>query len=308
MMTLFVKHYRVALLLVGSAILLSACEKREEPEHEVSVEKLMTEYSENRTIIATENGEKQYQFFAPLLEGYTAGDEPYREFRRGIRMITFLKDSTGGVDVTLTANYAIYYEKRKLWEAKGDVVVRKFDGKELYTEQLFWNDVTNKIYSNVDTKIVEPDGETYVSGFESDEEFRFWSAREMDGRRQMEFTPTAPDSTALEEPEMKTGQKAPVKRPDKDSPEADRRREEARKRAAEQRATREKGRSTAKPGPKRPESRLQNPPVPLSSGSTPNQLKRSTGASQQPLVSPTQKSQPRIEETKLKQGTALRKQ
>ncbi len=197
------KDFRVALLLVGSAILLCSCEEKPVAQGESAYDAVMTEYSENRTIIASENGVKQYRFFTPLLEGYTAGKEPYREFRKGIRMVTFKKDSTDEVDVTLTSNYAIYYENRKLWEAKGNVVVKKFDGKELYTEQLFWNDLTNKIYSNVDSKIVEPDGVFYVSGFESDEEFRFWSAREMDGEMQMEFTPTRPDSTALAQEEQR---------------------------------------------------------------------------------------------------------
>lgn len=214
--------------------MLSACAEQEEARHETPVEQLMTEYSENRTIIATENGIKQYQFFAPLLEGYTAGDEPYREFRRGIRMITFMKDSSDRVDVTLTANYAIYYEKRKLWEAKGNVVVKKSDGKTLYTEQLFWNDLTNKIYSNVDSKIVEPDGETYVSGFESDEEFRYWSAREMDGRMEVEFKPTPPDTTAVNRPDSLAEGRRPAAQA-KSSPEAERRREEARRRSEERR-------------------------------------------------------------------------
>lgn len=233
------KYHRVALLLVGSAILLSACEQASEGQQSDPIEKLMTEYSENRTIIATENGVKQYQFYTPLLEGYTAGDEPYREFRRGIHMITFKKDSSDQVDVTLTANYAIYYEKRKLWEAKGNVVVKKFDGKTLYTEQLFWNDVTNKIYSNVDSKIVEPDGETYVSGFESDEEFRYWSAREMDGRMEVEFKPTPPDSTATEKPDSIAPKKKPAVKNSSNS-EAERRREEARKRAEERRLARQR--------------------------------------------------------------------
>lgn len=244
------KAIRVALLLVGGAILLSACEEQRTVSEESPLEVLMTEYSENRTIIATENGVRQYQFFAPLLEGYTAGDEPYREFRRGIRMTTFKKDSTDEVDVTLTANYAIYYEKRKLWEAKGNVVVRKFDGKTLYTEQLFWNDVTNKIYSNVDTKIVENDGETFVSGFESDEEFHFWSAREMDGRMEVEFTPTPPDSTAVAESDRKTTKKS--KRPTLSDEERERRREETRQRAAKQRAERQAN-ATKQSAPRRPQ-------------------------------------------------------
>ena len=175
--------FPVALLLAGSAILLCSCAERKSGEEVSPYEGLMTEYSTNRTITATENGKKKYEFFTPLLEGYTAGKEPYREFRKGVRISTYKADSANVVDVTLTANYAIYYENRKLWEAKGDVVVKKSDGKELYTEQLFWNAITKKIYSNVDSKIVQPDGEFFVSSFESDEEFRYWSSREMDAWR-----------------------------------------------------------------------------------------------------------------------------
>ena len=188
----------VALLVVGSAILLCSCSETKSSQEESEYDKLMTEYSENRTIIATENGVKKYIFFTPLLEGYTAGKEPYREFRKGVKITTFKEDSADVEDVTLTANYAIYFENRKLWEAKGDVVVRKSDGKTLYTDQLFWNAITKKIYSNVDSKIVQPDGEFLVSGFESDEEFRYWSAREMDGHMQVELQPTEPDSLSVD--------------------------------------------------------------------------------------------------------------
>jgi len=211
---------RVALLLVGSAILLCSCEEQKTVEPGSLNEKLMTEYSENRRVIATENGRKSYEFFTPLLEGYTAGREPYREFRKGVEITTFKKDSTAGTDVTLTANYAIYYQNRKLWEAKGNVVVRKSDGKELYTEQLFWNALTKKIYSNVDSKIVQPDGSiSFVSSFESDEEFRYWSSRDMDLRMEVEFKPTEPaeaaDSAAVDKPAAP--QPAPA-RPRADAP------------------------------------------------------------------------------------------
>ena len=102
-------------------------------------EALMTEYSEHLSVIMSENGRRSYFFKAPLLEGYTLVKEPYREFRKGIEITTYQDDSLTTVDAVLTANYAIYYENRKLWEAKGDVVVVKSDGKTLYTQQLFWN-------------------------------------------------------------------------------------------------------------------------------------------------------------------------
>lgn len=131
------RYVLVALLVAGSAILLFSCDK---PPAAASGgdEALMTEYSEHLSVIMSENGRRSYFFKAPLLEGYTLVKEPYREFRKGIEITTYQDDSLTTVDAVLTANYAIYYENRKLWEAKGDVVVVKSDGKTLYTQQLFW--------------------------------------------------------------------------------------------------------------------------------------------------------------------------
>ena len=108
----------------------------------------MTEYSEHLTMTNTENGRKSYVFTAPLVEGYSLAKEPYQEFRKGVDIVTYQKDSIGAVDATLTANYAIHYGNRKLWEAKGNVVVKKSNGQELYTQQLFWNEKTRRIWSN----------------------------------------------------------------------------------------------------------------------------------------------------------------
>lgn len=165
-------------LLFGSAILLFSC-KGKSNENEESLDAIKTEESENLTIIMSENGRKSYLFTTPLLEGYTLGRDPYREFRKGITITTYKDDSLTTENTKLVANYAIYYEKRKLWEAKGDVVVTKPDGTRLYTQQLFWNSITKRIYSNVDTKLVTDTDEIIGEGFESDEDmneprFRRW--------------------------------------------------------------------------------------------------------------------------------------
>lgn len=117
------RYAQVALLIAGSAILLYSCDKESVAE-EPNDEALMTEYSEHLTMTNTENGRKSYVFTAPLVEGYSLAKEPYQEFRKGVDIVTYQKDSTGAVDATLTANYAIHYGNRKLWEAKGNVVVK----------------------------------------------------------------------------------------------------------------------------------------------------------------------------------------
>ena len=192
------RYVLVALLVAGSAILLFSCDK---PPAAASGgdEALMTEYSEHLSVIMSENGRRSYFFKAPLLEGYTLVKEPYREFRKGIEITTYQDDSLTTVDAVLTANYAIYYENRELWEAKGNVVVEKSDGKTLYTQQLFWNEKTRRIWSNVDSKIVEESGNSYiVEGFESDDQLKDWKFRRIKGRMWVNIEPTRDaDSTSV---------------------------------------------------------------------------------------------------------------
>lgn len=213
----------VALLVMGSAMLLFSC-KSQQVEEEEAQDAIMTEESENLTIIMSENGRRSYTFKTPLLEGYTLARDPYREFRKGISITTYQDDSLTTTDVVLVANYAIYYEKRKLWEAKGDVVVTKHDGTRLYTQQLFWNSMTKRIYSNVDTKLVTETDEIVGEGFESDEEmtqprFRRWKGRmEVDADELRNDSGDSDDESADDraEEERKDADKAAKKEPVKD--------------------------------------------------------------------------------------------
>lgn len=214
------QHILVALLLTGSAILLFACEK-DSVDGEYNDENLMTMYSENLTVIESDNGRKSYVFVSPLVEGYALAKEPYQEFRKGIDIVTYQKDSAGVVDATLTANYAIHYEKRNLWEAKGNVVVKKSNGQELYTQQLYWNEKTHRIWSNVDTKIVEEGGrdEMIVEGFESDDALKDPRFRRIKGRMRVNIEPTPEsDSTRIDKKSPETTVSKPATKP---SPKSD---------------------------------------------------------------------------------------
>ncbi|MFI3304081.1 MAG: LPS export ABC transporter periplasmic protein LptC [Rikenellaceae bacterium] len=201
-----------ALLIFGSALILVCCGDNNSGskvvKREVSNERTLTEQSENLTVVMSENGRPSYIFDASLVEGYTLAKEPYREFREGIAIETFTDDSLAQRDSRLTANYAIYYENRRLWETRGNVEVKKSDGKELYSEQLFWNAQTQRIYSNVDTKIVDTQsGDVYMGeGFESDEAMEEWSFRRLTGRMKMEAP--ARQSQQSEEESAAVGEEA----------------------------------------------------------------------------------------------------
>lgn len=165
--------------LLGGATLLFSCSGKKKPA-EVDLEKLITQQSDTLTMIYTKNGQKDYRFSTPLMERYELAREPYMEFRYGIDIITF--DSLGNEASNLIADYAIYYENRELWEARGNVEGTGEDGRKLYTQQLFWDEKTDKVYSNVDCKVVDGLDVFVGEGFESDSEFKDWVFRESEGR------------------------------------------------------------------------------------------------------------------------------
>lgn len=206
------KYIAVALSFAGSAILLFSCDAEKPAQETTDKEHMLTEYSEDMSIVMTENGRKSYHFETPLIEGYNLARDPYREFRKGIKITTYTNDSLATEDAVLTANYAIYYENRRLWEAKGDVVVIKADGKKLYTSQLFWNQATKKIYSNVDSKIVNGDEVTYCEGFESDESMKEWRYRKIKGITY--FTVEDEDSTSTANPSSRATAQASQLKPE----------------------------------------------------------------------------------------------
>ena len=80
------------------------------------------------------------------------------------------------VIATITANYALYRENKKLWEARNDVVAKNFEKNEqLYTEELFWDQNKGILYSHKFTKIINADGVFYGDGgFTSKEDFSYW--------------------------------------------------------------------------------------------------------------------------------------
>ena len=138
--------------------------------------------------VYSQNGNLSYRFETPLLERYELAREPYMEFRKGVKVETY-NDTTHLVESTLTANYAIFLENQQLWEAKGNVVATNAQGQKLETEQLFWNQKSKRIYSNVDSKVTQKDGVILGEGFESDEQFQDFIFRRPKGKVAVDTAP-----------------------------------------------------------------------------------------------------------------------
>ncbi len=180
-------HSPIALLLLGSAIFFWGCGSATQSTstEESTTRQVMTQQSEDLTMLYSQQGNRSYRFRTPLLERYDVAQEPYMEFRRGVEVQTY-NDSTHQEDSRLTANYAIFLIDRELWEAKGNVVVINASGQRLETEQLFWDQKSKRIYSNVDSRLTQGTDVIVGEGFESDENFEEYSFRRPKGRAWVE--------------------------------------------------------------------------------------------------------------------------
>ena len=173
---------------MGSANLLSSCNKKSGLDV-VSIEHTITQQADSLVHVKYENGNRTLLLEAPILEQYGLAKEPYIEFREGVSFTTY-EDSTLTVASTLIADYAILFETQELWEAKGNVVVTNADGRVLKTEQLFWNQKLEMIYSNVESEIIDGDNIIIGIGFESDQEFKEYKLRRPKGRLLVDAEPT----------------------------------------------------------------------------------------------------------------------
>jgi LPS export ABC transporter protein LptC len=163
--------------IIGVILLLS-CENDIEKINELTSELHLPQQTGYDVEIAfTDSGKLKWKLYAPEINRYESKDNPYIEFPRGIKIIDF--DREGNIESRLTANYAIYYQKDQLGEAKSNVVaIKETTGEELYTEQLFWDQKSETVYSSTFCRIINKQG-THIGekGFEAKQDLSRWKLR-----------------------------------------------------------------------------------------------------------------------------------
>ena len=196
--------------MAAGTLFLSSCGGKEPEPTVEDPETTPTQVSHNHRIINSVDGHRQYRMETPLLERYELAEEPFMEFRRGIKVETF--DSALRVESDLVADYARLNEVTDLWEARGNVVAHNYKGEKggrtLYTERLYWDQKKKKIYSDTTARVVDGNSVHVGSNFEADESFETWSFHNTSGKIEGDAsamrdtaagpqTPAAADTAAL---------------------------------------------------------------------------------------------------------------
>ena len=131
----------------------------------------------NIEIIYTDSARLQMILKASEIQRFTNMKRPYLEFPKGIEV--WFYDDSMNIESEIKANYAIYYNEEKMWEARGDVMANNMlKAEKLNTEELFWDENKEMIYSNSFSRIETDDGTFYgQEGFESNQRFTKWKLK-----------------------------------------------------------------------------------------------------------------------------------
>lgn len=117
----------------------------------------------------SESAKVQVELISPLVLSYE-GSEPYSEFPEGFVVLFY--DSLQQVKSRISADYGINYEKKQLMEARHNVVVVNLEKDEqLNTEELFWDQKKQLIYTEKFVRITRGEEVIMGDGLTSDQEF-----------------------------------------------------------------------------------------------------------------------------------------
>lgn len=130
---------------------------------------LPLETGKNIYLTYTDSGFTKAKMFAPMLERYANDERAETVMQKGITAYFYGKNAS--VESFLKAKYAVRYDREKKMIARNDVVLVSRKGDTLNTEELIWDEVKHKIYSDKFVKITTKDEIIMGDGFESNSEF-----------------------------------------------------------------------------------------------------------------------------------------
>jgi len=163
------KHTQITVAIVATVIcFVASCS--EKPEQVEAITDRAATPSLRATEVSTvvsDSGITRYRMKTPEWLIYDRAEVPYWDFPQGIHLEKF--DTDLNVDAEIHSKYAVYYDKKRLWDLRDSVTAVNLEGERFECNQLFWNEITERVYSDDSIKITQKDKIIKGLGFESNQ-------------------------------------------------------------------------------------------------------------------------------------------
>lgn len=133
----------------------------------------------NVTTLISDSGITRYRIKTARWMVFDKANPPYWEFPEGIYLERF--DEQLNVNAWLQSDYAIYDEQAQIWRLNGNVHAMNLEGEQFETPELYWNQHTEKVYSDSVITITREASIIKGVGFESNQEMSKYTIRKPTG-------------------------------------------------------------------------------------------------------------------------------
>lgn len=173
----------IGLVAIVMLFLYTACggSETETVDIQFDPETMPSMNTDSVTTLISDSGITRYKLEADNWQVFDKAKEPFWYFPRGIYLERF--DSLFQVEAKILADSAWNYTDKKLWRLKGNVDIRNMEGEMFLSDELFWDQKSQRVYSDKYIQIKRGDTELKGYGFESNQamtEYRIF--RPHDGR------------------------------------------------------------------------------------------------------------------------------
>ncbi|WP_293453829.1 LPS export ABC transporter periplasmic protein LptC [Prevotella sp.] len=160
---------KIIILTMVGFFLLASCEGQKEHTapavHDRDSASMMISYGVNTLI--SDSGVIKYRIVTERWEVNTVRNPSRWIFEKGLFFEQF--DEKFHVQSYIQCDTAYYYDQKKLWELRSRVSILTKDGLRFTSQQLFWDQASHELYSNVPSHLVTPDRTLEGTYFRSDE-------------------------------------------------------------------------------------------------------------------------------------------
>ncbi len=162
-------------LLFCIATLVTACHKKESSKPLAYAGPLRE--ATDITMHSTEKDKVKALLKAKKVNEYQNGDQ---EFPEGLYIEFF--DEFGKLSSTLQANTAFYFKSENKWRGRGKVEVKNIEkNQQLNSEELFWNPITKKIYTDKFVTITDAHDVIYGTGLDAAQDMSTYTIKNPTG-------------------------------------------------------------------------------------------------------------------------------
>ncbi len=176
-------------IIVVVLIFFSSCSDSEivVVDKNISREELPRLTATNITTIISDSGITRYRITTPKWKIYDKKEEPFWLFPKGLNFERF--NEYYKVDAEMKSDSAIYLDKISLWEFNSNVKAKNLEGEYFETDQLFWDEKNERIYSDKKIKITQKTKIISGIGFESNSNLTRYTIRNPQGIIPLDETP-----------------------------------------------------------------------------------------------------------------------